>query len=185
MTMYSAGAPPASIFECLTGNTNAAMPQPALPPMTPLNTIHVPSATSEVPQSITSNQPPQQQAQKQPLQTVVNTAGPQPSKCNHCQKVQRPLYHLTMSDRTLRDFCSYNCVISFQSQFNVPPVTLPEETLLLRCHKCQRGFNSRPFVLDYEDKTSLFCSELCLEDYKRVSYNSYKKSLMAEAINLK
>ncbi|XP_030851277.1 zinc finger MYM-type protein 3 isoform X3 [Strongylocentrotus purpuratus] len=151
------------------GNTNAAMPQLALPPMTPLNSIHVPSATSEVPQSITSNQPPQQQAQKQPLQTVVNTAGPQPSKCNHCQKVQRPLYHLTMSDRTLRDFCSYNCVISFQSQFNVPPVTLPEETLLLRCHKCQRGFNSRPFVLDYEDKTSLFCSELCLEDYKRTN----------------
>ncbi|XP_041462314.1 zinc finger MYM-type protein 3-like isoform X2 [Lytechinus variegatus] len=159
--------PPSSIYQCLTGSNNPAIPQRGPPPLTPLTNVHVPTTTSGVPQSITSNQASNslpQQGQQHPQQT-----GPQPTKCDHCQKVQRPLYHLTMSDRTLRDFCSYNCVISFQAQFNVPPVTLPEETLLLRCHKCQRGFNTRPFVLDYEDKTSLFCSEHCLEDYKRTN----------------
>ncbi|VEN41958.1 unnamed protein product [Callosobruchus maculatus] len=37
--------------------------------------------------------------------------------CNYCQKMNDPVYHLSMSDGTVRNFCSYNCVSSFQGQF--------------------------------------------------------------------
>lgn len=40
------------------------------------------------------------------------------------------MYHLTMSDATTRNFCSYNCVMTFQSQYSKRPLTLDEpETL--------------------------------------------------------
>lgn len=35
-------------------------------------------------------------------------------------------YHLTMSDATLRNFCSYQCLISFQNQFPTAPFTFGE-----------------------------------------------------------
>ncbi|CAH1980548.1 unnamed protein product [Acanthoscelides obtectus] len=37
--------------------------------------------------------------------------------CNYCQKMSDPVYHLSMSDGSVRNFCGYNCVSSFQSQF--------------------------------------------------------------------
>ncbi|XP_060760721.1 zinc finger MYM-type protein 4 isoform X2 [Neoarius graeffei] len=39
-------------------------------------------------------------------------------ECNHCKKVLVPQYHLAMSDGTIRNFCSFTCVISFQDAFN-------------------------------------------------------------------
>ncbi|XP_071112638.1 zinc finger MYM-type protein 3-like isoform X2 [Haliotis cracherodii] len=38
--------------------------------------------------------------------------------CDHCHKYVPAQYHLTMSDASVRNFCSYNCVMSFQSQFS-------------------------------------------------------------------
>ncbi|XP_058261099.1 zinc finger MYM-type protein 4 isoform X1 [Hemibagrus wyckioides] len=39
-------------------------------------------------------------------------------KCNHCKKVLVPQYHLAMSDGTIRNFCCFTCVVSFQDAFN-------------------------------------------------------------------
>lgn len=37
--------------------------------------------------------------------------------CDQCLKYVPAQYHLTMSDASVRNFCSYNCVMSFQAQF--------------------------------------------------------------------
>lgn len=37
--------------------------------------------------------------------------------CDHCQKHSQAMYHITMSDATVRNFCSYYCVWEFQNQF--------------------------------------------------------------------
>lgn len=34
------------------------------------------------------------------------------------------MYHLTMSDATIRNFCTYHCVMAFQNQFAKVPITL-------------------------------------------------------------
>ncbi|XP_023687950.2 zinc finger MYM-type protein 4 isoform X2 [Paramormyrops kingsleyae] len=54
-------------------------------------------------------------------------------QCNQCRVTAVPQYHLAMSDSSMRHFCSYNCVVNFQTVFNkaapqsqlsvVPPVT--------------------------------------------------------------
>lgn len=35
-------------------------------------------------------------------------------QCNSCKTMAIPQYHLAMSDGSIRNFCSYNCVVSFQ-----------------------------------------------------------------------
>jgi len=37
--------------------------------------------------------------------------------CDQCRKCVPAQYHLTMSDASVRNFCSYQCVMAFQSQF--------------------------------------------------------------------
>ncbi len=41
-------------------------------------------------------------------------------QCDQCHKMAPAQYHLTMSDASVRNFCSYSCVVSFQSQFAQP-----------------------------------------------------------------
>lgn len=48
-------------------------------------------------------------------------------KCDLCSNVAHAQYHLTMSDATIRNFCSYNCVMVFQTQYNKTPLTLQEQ----------------------------------------------------------
>ncbi|XP_064627883.1 zinc finger MYM-type protein 3-like isoform X2 [Lineus longissimus] len=38
--------------------------------------------------------------------------------CDQCHKHVPAQYHLTMSDASVRNFCSYTCVVAFQAQFN-------------------------------------------------------------------
>ncbi|CAH0561946.1 unnamed protein product [Brassicogethes aeneus] len=57
-------------------------------------------------------------------QVSMNAVTAKKTSCNFCQKVLAALYHLTMSDATIRNFCSYNCVMSFQNQFPKQPITL-------------------------------------------------------------
>lgn len=40
--------------------------------------------------------------------------------CDHCRSCVPAQYHLTMSDASVRNFCSYPCVAAFQTQFAVP-----------------------------------------------------------------
>ncbi|XP_053563039.1 zinc finger MYM-type protein 4 isoform X2 [Bombina bombina] len=41
-------------------------------------------------------------------------------QCNSCKTMSVPQYHLAMSDGSIRNFCSYNCVVAFQNLFNKP-----------------------------------------------------------------
>lgn len=36
------------------------------------------------------------------------------TKCDMCKRTSLAQYHLTMSDATVRNFCTYQCVMSFQ-----------------------------------------------------------------------
>ncbi|XP_027575093.1 zinc finger MYM-type protein 4 isoform X3 [Pipra filicauda] len=50
---------------------------------------------------------------------IVSSAGVQ-VQCNSCKTSANPQYHLAMSDGSIRNFCSYNCVVAFQNLFNKP-----------------------------------------------------------------
>ena len=43
--------------------------------------------------------------------------------CDQCHKLGTAQYHLTMSDASVRNFCSYPCVSAFQAQFASPAVS--------------------------------------------------------------
>lgn len=47
--------------------------------------------------------------------------------CDQCGTLVTPQYHLTMSDTSVRNFCTYQCVMSFQSQFQSAPLTLEDK----------------------------------------------------------
>ncbi|KAJ6636144.1 Zinc finger MYM-type protein 3 [Pseudolycoriella hygida] len=47
--------------------------------------------------------------------------------CDQCGSLVTPQYHLTMSDTSVRNFCTYQCVMSFQSQFQSAPLTLEDK----------------------------------------------------------
>lgn len=49
--------------------------------------------------------------------------------CDYCLKSCKPVYHLTMSDGTTRNFCTHQCVTDFQKKFErrhnePPPISL-------------------------------------------------------------
>lgn len=48
----------------------------------------------------------------------VNALARKRSKCDHCKLQKQPMYHLTMSDASIRNFCTYQCVLGFQGQFS-------------------------------------------------------------------
>lgn len=49
---------------------------------------------------------------------MVTTQGSTSVQCNYCKVTTIPQYHLAMSDGSIRNFCSYNCVASFQGLFS-------------------------------------------------------------------
>ncbi|GFG29920.1 hypothetical protein Cfor_09938 [Coptotermes formosanus] len=51
-------------------------------------------------------------------QVSVNAVSSKRIKCDLCSSVAQAQYHLTMSDATIRNFCSYQCVMSFQGQYS-------------------------------------------------------------------
>lgn len=57
----------------------------------------------------------------------MNAISMKKQSCNHCNALTTPQYHLTMSDASIRNFCTYQCVMSFQSQFSRAPLTLDGE----------------------------------------------------------
>lgn len=58
-----------------------------------------------------------------------NTLSQKRSKCAHCRILKQPQYHLTMSDSTTRQFCTYQCAIGFQGQFkNINDDVIPVGT---------------------------------------------------------
>lgn len=57
----------------------------------------------------------------------MNAIAMKQQKCDQCNSMTTPQYHLTMSDASMRNFCTYQCVMSFQSQFSRAPLTLDTE----------------------------------------------------------
>nr|CAD7441599.1 unnamed protein product [Timema bartmani] len=54
----------------------------------------------------------------------INAVSSKRIKCDMCNGVAQAQYHLTMSDATVRNFCSYQCVMQFQGQYSKsPPLT--------------------------------------------------------------
>lgn len=51
------------------------------------------------------------------FEVSVNALSRKRIKCDHCKTLKQPQYHLTMSDASIRNFCTYQCVLGFQSQF--------------------------------------------------------------------
>ncbi|CAH1799597.1 unnamed protein product, partial [Owenia fusiformis] len=49
-----------------------------------------------------------------------NAASNKHISCDKCSAVAPAQYHLTMSDASVRNFCSYNCVMQFQKTFSQP-----------------------------------------------------------------
>lgn len=50
-------------------------------------------------------------------QVSLSSTSPRRIKCDFCMSFAQTQYHLTMSDGSLRNFCSYTCVMSFQASF--------------------------------------------------------------------
>ncbi|XP_036330800.1 zinc finger MYM-type protein 3 isoform X2 [Rhagoletis pomonella] len=50
------------------------------------------------------------------------------ANCDNCNTSATPQYHLTMSDASMRNFCTYQCVMQFQSQFARAPLTLENDS---------------------------------------------------------
>lgn len=58
-------------------------------------------------------------------QVSVNAVSARRINCDFCKEFSQAQYHLTMSDATIRNFCSYNCVMNFQGQYTKSPITIP------------------------------------------------------------
>ncbi|XP_019647706.1 PREDICTED: zinc finger MYM-type protein 4-like [Branchiostoma belcheri] len=93
--------------------------------------------------------------------------------CNFCGKTALPQYHLTMSDASIRNFCSYSCVMNFQQGFStkvpVPQPPKPPTGPHLTCPQCKRWFNNRPETFEYKGNPMAFCSKGCSEDFKKAN----------------
>ncbi|CAH0402350.1 unnamed protein product [Chilo suppressalis] len=63
-------------------------------------------------------------------QVSVNAVSSRRTKCDMCKRTSLAQYHLTMSDATVRNFCTYQCVMSFQGQYSkhAPPL-MPDESI--------------------------------------------------------
>lgn len=59
------------------------------------------------------------------LQVSINAVSAKRINCDFCKEFSQAQYHLTMSDATIRNFCSYNCVMNFQGQYTKSPITIP------------------------------------------------------------
>lgn len=57
----------------------------------------------------------------------MNAMSMKKQQCDQCMLLMNPQYHLTMSDASIRNFCTYQCVMSFQSRFSRAPLTLESQ----------------------------------------------------------
>lgn len=73
----------------------------------------------------------------------MNAIAMKQKKCDQCNSMTTPQYHLTMSDASMRNFCTYQCVMSFQSQFSRAPLTLDSELADQRSQPVPTGLPKR------------------------------------------
>ncbi|XP_075709471.1 zinc finger MYM-type protein 4 [Rhinoderma darwinii] len=76
-------------------------------------------------------------------------------QCNSCKMMAVPQYHLAMSDGSIRNFCTYNCVVSFQNLFSKPtginssvvPLTQGQVIMSVNAVTAAQAGNSTPSVV--------------------------------------
>ncbi|KAL0962432.1 hypothetical protein UPYG_G00339960 [Umbra pygmaea] len=119
---------------------------------------------------------------------TVSSSGAQ-VVCNTCGQKTVPSFHLAMSDGSIRNFCTMNCVVTFQEQFNKStaqsPVNVATGTSTspaaqsrdrgpqgarLPCSQCHRLFSSKPELIQFKDKMVFLCSPNCSEEYRKVNF---------------
>lgn len=61
------------------------------------------------------------------FEVSMNAIAMKQQQCDQCNSLATAQYHLTMSDASMRNFCTYQCVMSFQNQFSRAPLTLDNE----------------------------------------------------------
>lgn len=80
----------------------------------------------------------------------MNAVSAKRINCDCCKEYSLAHYHLTMSDATIRNFCSYNCVMNFQAQYTKSPITIPSSDdpvptgMPKKTTLPQRGVNQTP-----------------------------------------
>ncbi|CAH2095186.1 unnamed protein product [Euphydryas editha] len=63
-------------------------------------------------------------------QVSVNAVSSRRIECDMCKVTALAQYHLTMSDATVRNFCTYQCVMTFQGQYSKQvPAVVPGESI--------------------------------------------------------
>lgn len=102
------------------------------------------------------------------------------TKCDNCSNASTPQYHLTMSDASMRNFCTYQCVMQFQNQFARTPLTLDSDLPSTSAGKSQQqqqsaaqlhgsNKNGAPFPTGLPKRVKLKLSQ------QPVSSNSYQE----------
>lgn len=64
------------------------------------------------------------------FEVSINALSRKRSKCDHCKAQKQPQYHLTMSDSSIRNFCTYQCVMGFQSSFSKSRIALDQPSVV-------------------------------------------------------
>ncbi|XP_077151920.1 LOW QUALITY PROTEIN: zinc finger MYM-type protein 4 [Ranitomeya variabilis] len=83
-------------------------------------------------------------------------------QCNSCKMMAVPQYHLAMSDGSIRNFCTYNCVVSFQNLFSkssgmnssVVPLSQGQVIMNINAATATQAGNSTPSVVSATSTSS-------------------------------
>ncbi|XP_076157610.1 zinc finger MYM-type protein 4-like isoform X2 [Alosa pseudoharengus] len=117
--------------------------------------------------------------------------------CDRCGTTAVPQYHLAMSDGSIRNFCTFNCVVSFQDNFNktnaqklnvapakvdvAPSTSAPQSSASppqaassakmgkLSCRQCNRTISTKPETVEVKGRMFVLCGKQCAEDFRKAS----------------
>ncbi|XP_071369672.1 zinc finger MYM-type protein 4-like [Centroberyx affinis] len=107
--------------------------------------------------------------------------------CDSCGEATVPAYHVAMSDTSIKNFCTLQCVTAFQeklktTQMNTPVALtqiqtptpnqtqpdVPKAPAKLPCSQCCQLITTKPNLIQIKDKLVFVCSLACCQEYKKV-----------------
>ncbi|RVE66764.1 hypothetical protein OJAV_G00110630 [Oryzias javanicus] len=102
--------------------------------------------------------------------------------CNNCGRMRIPACHLSMSDSSIRSFCSLTCAMSFKEKHkdqnnaanSQGTSSLMEADLYgspdkPACAQCRQTIHSSPTVIHYKEGVNFVCSPACSQEFKRIN----------------
>lgn len=105
---------------------------------------------------------------------AVSTSGAS-LNCDHCGTTAVPTCHLSMSDASIRNFCTLKCAMTFKESQSQSGFAEKTQTDLLKpppkllCVQCQRNILTTPKVIQRQEKIYFACSVACFQEFKRVN----------------